>query len=353
MKCEDEIELIFPTKEYKQQVEEYLQEHFNCGEFELNGDGGLDRIKNFDEWLEKIEYDVNNECDEERVPATLFLGVRKSDNRVVGMIQIRHKLNQKLLYNCGHIGDGVRPSERNKGYATEMIRLALIECKKIGINRVLMCCYKDNEGSRRSIINNGGVLENEFPTEDGKHIEQRYWISLKKRFADTIKNYSGIDKIEQSIKYFEDEYFKGDVFLDSFVKVNRPKILPKGLTFLDTDYKWLEFYNYSKRIKLTAVYDNNNEIVEWYFDIAREIAKENGIPYEDDMYLDVVLTPEGEVILLDEDEFEDGYNRLEFTKEEYDEAYKIRDELANKIEGNAEGLKKFTDKYLNLMLLSQ
>ena len=72
--------------------------------------------------------------------------------------EIRHKLNESLLKNGGHIGDGVRPSERRKGYATEMIRLALEECKKIGIDRVLMVCYKDNIGSRKSIINNGGVL---------------------------------------------------------------------------------------------------------------------------------------------------------------------------------------------------
>ncbi len=82
--------------------------------------------------------------------------------------EIRHKLNESLLKNGGHIGDGVRPSERRKGYATEMIRLALEECKKIGIDRVLMVCYKDNIGSRKSIINNGGVLENELPAEDGK-----------------------------------------------------------------------------------------------------------------------------------------------------------------------------------------
>lgn len=350
MNCEEELELIFPTKEYKNQIEEYLQEHFDNGEYELNGTGGLDRIKNFDEWLEKIQTDVNKEFNENTVPATLFMGVRKSDNKVVGLLQIRHKLNKKLLKNCGHIGYGVRPSERRKGYVSEMLRLSLIECKKLGINRVLVCCYEDNVGSRKAIINNGGVLENEFETEDGKHIDQRYWISLKQRFADTIKNDSGIDEIEQKLKFFEEEDFKGDVFLDNFKKVSVPKILPKGLTFLDTDYKWLEFYDYSKKIKLTAVYDNNNEMVEWYFDIARKIGKENGIPYEDDLYLDVVLTPTGEVINLDEDEFEEAYNNLEFTKEEYDEAYKIRDELANKINGKHKELLAFTDKYLYKML---
>ena len=89
-------------------------------------------------------------------------------------------LNPKTIKNIGHIGDGVRPSERRKGYATEMIRLALKECENLGIDRVLMVCYKDNIGSRKSIIHNGGILENEIPAENGK-IDQRYWITLKKK----------------------------------------------------------------------------------------------------------------------------------------------------------------------------
>lgn len=145
MNAKGELKLVFPTEEYKEQIEEYLKEHFEAGEYELAGDGGLDRIKNFDDWLVKIKKDLLEETiQENRIPATLFLGVRKSDNKVIGTVQIRHRLNESLLKNGGHIGDGVRPSERRKGYATEMIRLALEECKKIGIDRVLMVCYKDN-----------------------------------------------------------------------------------------------------------------------------------------------------------------------------------------------------------------
>ena len=158
MKCKDELKLVFPTEENKEQIEEYLQEFFKNGELELAGDGGLDKIKDFDKWLQKIRNDLSEETVEKgRCSATLFLCVRQSDNKVVGNIQIRHKLNEKLLKNGGHIGDGIRPTERRKGYATEMIRLALEECKKLGINKVLMVCYKDNIGSRKSIINNGGI----------------------------------------------------------------------------------------------------------------------------------------------------------------------------------------------------
>ena len=91
-------------------------------------------------------------------------------------MNIRHYLNEALLLKGGHIGDGVRPSERRKGVATKMIGLALQECKRLGINKVLMVCDKDNVGSSKSILNNGGVLENEVVV-DGV-TEQRYWITL-------------------------------------------------------------------------------------------------------------------------------------------------------------------------------
>ena len=96
---------------------------------------------------------------------------------MLGAVDIRHYLNDYLLQYAGHIGDGIRPSERRKGYATEMIRLSLIECKKLGINNVLMVCDKSNVASRKTIIKNGGILENEFLDEDGE-VQQRFWIKL-------------------------------------------------------------------------------------------------------------------------------------------------------------------------------
>ena len=111
----DELELVFPTKEYKKQVEEYLQEFLDNGENEIAGDGGLDRIKDFDKWLEKVQNDlVVDTIDKDRIPATVYLTVRKSDKKIVGNLQIRHFLNERLLNYGGHIGDSVRPSERGK-----------------------------------------------------------------------------------------------------------------------------------------------------------------------------------------------------------------------------------------------
>lgn len=349
MNARGELKLVFPTEEYKEQIEEYLREHFEYGEYELAGDGSLDKIKNFDEWLLKIKKDVSEEkIDRGRIPSTLFIGVRKSDNRVIGTMQIRHKLNESLLKNIGHIGDGVRPSERRKGYATEMIRLALEECKKLGIDRVLMVCYKDNIASRKSIMNNGGVLENEIAAEDGK-IDQRYWISLKKRYAD---RYVGkrVKKSNQKILSVNDKEFIGDIYFYNFIEVEDKMIIPNGKCIMDNNYKWLEFYDYSSKVKLTAFYDEEDKIIEWYFDIAREIGKENGVPYEDDLYLDVVVTQTGEVILLDEDELKAALDRMEITDLEYRNAYKEAENLMDKLKRRKEKLQKFTDKYLKKFL---
>jgi predicted acetyltransferase len=108
--------------------------------------------------------------------ATTYFALLQAENKIVGAVNIRHNLNEALLRSGGHIGDGVRPTERKKGYATEMISIALEKCRGMGLQKVLMTCDKDNIGSAKSIINNGGILENEYD-KDGV-IEQRYWIVL-------------------------------------------------------------------------------------------------------------------------------------------------------------------------------
>ena len=120
--------------------------------------------------------DTKEETENGWVPDTTLFCLDKDRNIFVGAVNIRHYLNDALLKTGGHIGDGIRPSERRKGYATAMIALALDECKKLGIDKVLICCNKENIGSAKSIINNGGILENEIEV-DG-HIEQCYWIKL-------------------------------------------------------------------------------------------------------------------------------------------------------------------------------
>ena len=110
------------------------------------------------------------------VPSDIYFLVKDKSKFLIGAIDIRHYLNEKLLKSGGNIGYGVRPSERNKGYATQMLALALEKCKEMQIPRILITCSKDNIASANVIINNGGILENEI-IENGV-IKQRYWISL-------------------------------------------------------------------------------------------------------------------------------------------------------------------------------
>ncbi|MDF2593152.1 MAG: family acetyltransferase [Clostridia bacterium] len=99
------------------------------------------------------------------------------DNRVVGAVNIRHSLNEKLLHNGGHIGYGIRPSERRKGNASEALRQALNIARSMGTYSALVVCDKNNVGSAKTIQKNGGILENEIE-KDGE-ITQRYWIDIE------------------------------------------------------------------------------------------------------------------------------------------------------------------------------
>ena len=97
--------------------------------------------------------------------------------RVLGAVNIRHYLNDYLLKHGGHVGYGVRKSERRKGYATKLLEYSLEFLNELGVNRVLVTCDKDNPGSSKTILSCGGVLENEI-LFDG-NITQRYWIEKK------------------------------------------------------------------------------------------------------------------------------------------------------------------------------
>ncbi|MDF2685069.1 MAG: acetyltransferase [Clostridia bacterium] len=173
----DRMMLVFPTLTHKDAAMDYKNEYFINGENIIHGDGGLDCTATYEEWLVKITNDLDkNKITANRVPSTTYFAV--IDDRIVGTIQIRHELNAFLLSYGGHIGYGIRPTERRKGYATKMLSLALEKSKALGLKRVLVSCDKANIGSAKTIINNGGILENEVTEENG-NVYQRYWIDLE------------------------------------------------------------------------------------------------------------------------------------------------------------------------------
>lgn len=172
------LKLIKGSYQYKEPIVDMLKEWKEYNDtHDVNGSpwaifkNGYD---DFDFYLSNLE---TSEPKDGWVPDSTFFCFDEQRDIMVGAVNIRHCLNDHLLLCGGHIGDGIRPSERRKGYATQMIGLALEECRKIGIKKVLMVCDKDNIGSAKSIIRNGGILENEV-IENGK-IKQRYWIDLE------------------------------------------------------------------------------------------------------------------------------------------------------------------------------
>ncbi|NLE13174.1 MAG: GNAT family N-acetyltransferase [Clostridiales bacterium] len=168
------LQLVKAELQYKKQITDMLDEWYATGEKIIPYAIRKNGYQDFEKYCENIDV-VNTSSGD--VPSSTFFCLDTERGIIVGAVNIRHYLNESLLLNGGHIGNGVRPSERRKGVASAMISLALSECKKLGIDRVLMVCDKDNIGSAKSIINNGGIMESEVLV-DGR-TEQRYWIEIK------------------------------------------------------------------------------------------------------------------------------------------------------------------------------
>jgi len=167
-----------PSVAYADQIAEYRKEFLEYGG-SMDGTGPLRRIEDPHEYIRYCQ-----ECEDPArvpahlVPATQFLLVRKNDDKLLGMLQVRHYFNDYLEKYAGHIGYSIRPSERRKGYAKKMLKMALPYCREIGLEKVLILCVDGNTGSEKTILANGGIYESTVHEPDRNVDLKRYWISL-------------------------------------------------------------------------------------------------------------------------------------------------------------------------------
>jgi predicted acetyltransferase len=170
------VKLIKPTIKLEHEYMDMIKEWKALEDKLIPWVLGFD-ASDFSALVERFENCSNGVGLQEGMVAHSTYWLVNDNNRVVGAVNIRHRLNEKLLQNGGHIGYGIRPSERRKGNASEALKQALDIARSIGIYSALVVCDKNNIASAKTIQKNGGVLENEVE-KDGEVI-QRYWIDIK------------------------------------------------------------------------------------------------------------------------------------------------------------------------------
>ena len=177
----EKLYLEIPTINRKEEAIAYIKEHLDVNS-DINGVGGLKRyLDNYEGWLEKLEEDYVRVPDEEKVPARTYFLIREDDNKIIGMINIRLALNEALRKFGGHIGYGIRPSERGKGYNKINLYLGLKICDEYGIDTVLMDADLNNPASWKTMEALGGIRVREYYDDINAHCTVvDYNIDVKK-----------------------------------------------------------------------------------------------------------------------------------------------------------------------------
>lgn len=150
------VYLKFPSINEKNEWIQYIKEY--CLDNPKAKPLGCTTELNYEEWIKKISNEsLGINLLVGRVPSTVYFLM--NDNKILGHISIRHNINTEFLSKIGgHIGYGIRPSERKKGYATIMLNLALEKCKELGLEEVEITCKEENVASAKTIENNCGKL---------------------------------------------------------------------------------------------------------------------------------------------------------------------------------------------------
>ena len=183
-----------PSLKRKEEALEYIREHrkYNSN---INGSGSLHRyMDNYEGWLLKLEEDRTRTPSEEKVPALTYFLIRENDDKIVGMVNIRLCLDERLKRCGGHIGYGIRPTERRKGYNKINLYLALETCAENGIEEVYLDCERKNVASSKTMQALGGTMIDSYYDYQYRDKVDRYKINV----SESLEKYR--DSYEQNIK---------------------------------------------------------------------------------------------------------------------------------------------------------
>ena len=158
------ITLKRPIKEYELKAAAFKQEFIENGETTINGSELLDQMDSYDEWLKSVTDNISPDTVNPAWVVTDTYFAFDEDDNIVGIIDLRHELND-FLKDFGNCGYSVRPSQRRKGYATEMLKLILERAHQLGMDKLQLSVERSNEASVKTITKNGGLYERSFSFE--------------------------------------------------------------------------------------------------------------------------------------------------------------------------------------------
>ncbi|HGH7181020.1 TPA: GNAT family N-acetyltransferase [Bacillus luti] len=170
------VSLLTPTTNLQEEYLDFYNEWKDSGETMIPWVISKDP-SNFPAMIQEL-LDAHNGINipETWVPDSTYWLVT-DENKIVGAVNIRHSLTEHLFNAGGHIGYGIRPSERRKGYATKLLALSLEKTKELNITKALVVCDEVNTASEKTILHNGGLRDKDFTEENG-NIVRRFWIEL-------------------------------------------------------------------------------------------------------------------------------------------------------------------------------
>lgn len=278
------------------------------------------------------------------VPDTYFF--LWDDNKIVGLFKIRHYLNDFLRKGAGHIGYGILPEYRGKGYAKQGLLLAIEKCKEIiKENEIYLSVHKNNPVSLRVQLDCGAFIVGETDEEYLTRIKLKD-NSITFGFRDLRRNdWKRITKKEVIVEDEKNKFFEGKVCYLDMQLVESPLSVdsPTGkVTIAANNYKNLIFAPKGENWWLTVMFDDQDNLIESYFDITRVNDFSNPEnPYFVDMKLDVCIPNGHEPTIMDEEELKEAYERGLITKEDFENAYNIAAKIIRTYNSHKEDYYKY------------